>query len=104
MREASFGETAQPSCAGRGAAALHGLWVPGARELRSAIREVREPPVADEELDLIVFSCRGSGQPDPATAAGGRSQGCGSGRRDHGAVARVAGWGVPGAGGRIPSE
>ena len=70
MREASFGETAQPSCAGRGAAALHGLRVPGARELRAAIREVREPPV-DEELDLIVFSCRGSGQPDPATAAAG---------------------------------
>lgn len=71
MREASFGETAQPSCAGRGAAALHGLRVPGARELRAAIRELREPPVADEELDLIVFSCRGSGQPDPATAAAG---------------------------------
>ena len=104
MREASFGETAQPSCTGRGAAALHGLWVPGARELRSAIREVREPPVADEELDLIVFFLPRLRPARPRNCRGGRSQGCGSGRRDHGAVARVAGWGVPGAGGRIPSE
>ena len=79
MREASFGETAQPSCGGRGAAALHGLRAPGARELRAAIRAVREPAVADEELDLIAFSSRGSSQPDPATTAAGRRGAAGQG-------------------------
>lgn len=77
MREASFSETVQPRCASLGAAVLHGLLAPGARELRVATLAVRELHVSDRESDLMAFSSRSSSLPEPATAAASGHRGAG---------------------------
>lgn len=91
MRESSFGETAQPGCAGRSAAALHGLRAPGARELCAAIRSVREPTVADEEQDFDRLFLRRLQPARPRNCRCGLARGCGAGWGDDGTVAGVAG-------------
>lgn len=87
----------------RDAAALRGLRAPRARVLRSGPPAVRELQVADPEPDFGLFVPKR--QPArPRNYGGGRTRHCGAVGRDDGAVARVAGQEVAGAGGPVPAE
>lgn len=102
MREATFWETAQPRRAGRGAAASTACGRPGRGNCAQ-----RPGPCGSSELQArseTWWPFRPEAPASPTPQLPPRAPGCGAVWGDDGAVARVAGQGAAGAGGRIPSE